>query len=422
MPTLSESRFLRLLTLCLLYLAQGLPWGFVTYTLAAWFAGQGMSEGELGAALGITSLPWTFKFLGGPVIDRWTLPKLGRRRPWILLAQGMMLLTILAILAVPDLVANLKLLVALLFLHNVFSALQDVAVDALAVDILPEHERGTANGLMYGSKYLGGAVGGAGLAKVMAASGLQQAILVQGAVLLFILLFPLFLREGGHSAAKAEEAAERGILENLTLLLRAFRLRSPFLGGIYAVLSTSAAGALGVIATVFYVQHLGWGDTAYAEFAGGPALLMGLLGAFLGGLLADLVGRKVVVIGGSTLLGLSWIAFALCEPYWTNLLVVKGFLLAEPLIMSMMAGGFFALCTDLSLPAIAATQFTAYMALSNLSTSLGQMLGGQVRGLADEYTTLFIGAGILQILVGMVLLPVDPLQARRALGEDEGEA
>ena len=44
MPTLSESRFLRLLPLCLLYLAQGLPWGFVTYTLAAWFAGLDAGE------------------------------------------------------------------------------------------------------------------------------------------------------------------------------------------------------------------------------------------------------------------------------------------------------------------------------------------------------------------------------------------
>ena len=44
----------------------------------------------------------------------------------------------------------------MIFLHNVFNSLQDVSVDALAVDLLPEDERGKANGLMFGSKYLGG--------------------------------------------------------------------------------------------------------------------------------------------------------------------------------------------------------------------------------------------------------------------------
>jgi predicted MFS family arabinose efflux permease len=98
--------------------------------------------------------------------------------------------------------------------------------------------------------------------------------------------------------------------------------------------------------------------------------------------------------------------------------VAKSFLLAEPLLMSTMSGGLFALCTDLSLPAIAATQFTAYMSLSNLSASLGQWLGGMI---ADQlsYPQLFAGAGVLQILVALVILPIDPLQARRTLGGAE---
>ena len=441
MPTLADRPKLRILTLCLLYLAQGLPWGFVTYTLAAWFAGQGMGKAELGAALGITTLPWSIKFLWGPVIDRWTAPAFGRRRPWILLAQGLMFATVLAILAVPDLMANIKVLVALLFLHNCFAALQDVAVDALAVDLLEEKERGTANGLMYGSKYLGGGLGGAGLSKVMAASSLTWAILVQGLILAVIFLFPLFLREragdrmlpfGGPAKSPAPEPGPRpefaegpgvpssdampslSVPELLRLLWRVFRLRSPALGAVFALVATMSAGGLGVIATVFYVQHLGWADTEYAEFAGGPALFMGLFGAIAGGWLADRIGRKPVVMGASVVLGIVWIGFALAKPYWDVQVVTKGFLLAEPLFMSLMAGGLFALCMDLSLPAIAATQFTAYMALSNLSTSLGQVLGGQVGELLS-YKQLFLGAGALQILVALLILPIHPLQAREEI-------
>ncbi|MCO4771206.1 MAG: MFS transporter [Deltaproteobacteria bacterium] len=443
-PALSESPRLRILTLCLLYLAQGLPWGFVTYTLAAWFAEQGMGTAELGAALGITSLPWSIKFLWGPVIDRWTAPSFGRRRPWILLAQGLMFVTVLGILAVPDLMGNIKVLVGLLFLHNCFAALQDVAVDALAVDLLEEKERGTANGLMYGSKYLGGGLGGAGLSKVMAASSLTWAILAQGVILAVIFLFPLFLRERprdrtlpfgkplrvdeiddgprpdfaeGPQAPPSDTYTPLALPALLKLLLKVFRLRSPALGAAFALVATMAAGGLGVIATVFFVQELGWGDTEYAEFAGGPALGMGLGGAIFGGWLADKIGRKPVVIGASVLLGVSYLAFAAAQPYWDVKMVTKGFLLAEPLFMSIMAGGLFALCMDLSLPAIAATQFTAYMALSNLSSSLGQMLGGQV-GEMLSYPTLFAGAGVVQILVALLIVPIRPLQAREELGQD----
>ena len=81
-----------------------------------------------------------------------------------------------------------------------------------------------------------------------------------------------------------------------------------------------------------------------------------------------------------------------------------------------MAGGLFALCMDLSLPAVAATQFTAYMALSNLSTMIGQFVGGQL-GDRFGYSTLFMMAGVVQIAVALVVLPIDPRETRRTLSE-----
>lgn len=439
LPTLSDHPRLRLLTLCLLYLAQGLPFGFVSFTLAAWFAGQGIGPAELGKALALISLPWAFKWLGGPLIDRWTVPSMGRRRPWILLAQGFMVVTVLSVLAIPDLMANLPLTIGLLFLYNCFAALQDVAVDALAVDMLEEKERGTANGLMYGSKYVGGMLGGAGLSKLMAASSMSWAFVAQGLIIGVIFLFPLLFRERAGdrllpwgrpargeasqhldlaeaTSAPAPDTAQRGFVEMLRLLFKVMRLKSPALGGLFVLTATAAAGGLGVIATVFYVQHLGWADTEYAEFAGGPALAMGLGGAVFGGWLADKIGRKAVVGGASVLLGVSWIVFAGLGDYWEIRAVTKTFLLLEPLLISTMAGGLFALCMDLSLPAIAATQFTAYMALSNFSVSIGQYLGGQVAEHLS-YAQLFLAAGVLQILVALFIVPIQPLQARRELGE-----
>ena len=79
---LAEDRPLRLLTLCGLYVAQGIPWGFVTVTFAAWLAApaQGMTTEQIGPILAVATLPWSFKFLWGPLMDRYTIASMGRRR------------------------------------------------------------------------------------------------------------------------------------------------------------------------------------------------------------------------------------------------------------------------------------------------------------------------------------------------------
>ena len=175
-----------------LYLAQGIPWGFATITLAALLAEQGVDAGTIGNILAAVVLPWSLKFVGGPLVDGIRLPG-GRRRPWILMAQLGMMATLFGLsregLASPD------QLTAWLLAHNVFAALQDVATDALAVDVMPDRERGRANGIMYGAKYGGTALGGAGLALLIQDFGWSVGTLVQAGVVGAIGAFPLFLRE-----------------------------------------------------------------------------------------------------------------------------------------------------------------------------------------------------------------------------------
>ena len=122
----------------------GHPLGFATITLAALLAEQGVDAGTIGNILAAVVLPWSLKFVGGPLVDGIRLPG-GRRRPWILMAQIGMMATLFGLsregLASPD------QLTAWLLAHNVFAALQDVATDALAVDVMPDRERGRANGI-----------------------------------------------------------------------------------------------------------------------------------------------------------------------------------------------------------------------------------------------------------------------------------
>jgi PAT family beta-lactamase induction signal transducer AmpG len=99
-----------------------------------------------------------------------------------------------ALLFVPDPVEHLALIGWTVFTANVFASLQDVSVDALAVDLLPEGERGFANGLMYGGSYLGTMFGGAVLSTVVGRYSLEAALVGQVVALGAIMVLPLLLK------------------------------------------------------------------------------------------------------------------------------------------------------------------------------------------------------------------------------------
>lgn len=102
MIPLADHPLLRLAFLCLLYAGQGIPYGFVTVALAAHLAAGGATAAEIGGVIAMAVLPWSFKWAWGPVIDSGRLAWLGRRRPWLILAQALVIATAAAIALVPD--------------------------------------------------------------------------------------------------------------------------------------------------------------------------------------------------------------------------------------------------------------------------------------------------------------------------------
>ncbi len=422
MVAIAERRILRIVVLCALYVAQGLPYGFVTVTLAAYLAGSGASTHEVGSLIAWTTMPWAFKWLWGPVVDRFARSVMGRRRPWILGAQSGMILTAAAMLALPDLRDNFEQLLWLVFAHNVFASLQDVSVDALAVDLLPEADRGTANGLMYGSSYLGVAIGGAGLSTVLGRYGLHSAMLVQVLCLTGIMLLPLFLRENVRDrlvslrSRKKESHAAGSMWEVLKNLLKAFGRRSPILAAVLALTSQIGLGVTGAVGTVLLMQKLGWTQEEYGQMVGGFPLLFGLFGSVAGGFIADRLGHRKIIAASCILIGGTWIGFAMAEPWWSVRSFIVAISCAQELFFGMLSATLFALFMSVSWPRVAATQFTAYMAMLNLSRTLGARLAGPL-SLGLGVTGCYLSVGLFQIAVVGLLVWLDPLQNRRELDE-----
>lgn len=405
--SLADRKWLRLATLVILYVAQGIPWGFMATTIPAYLASRGLDPGAVGVALATTTLPFTFKWVWGPIIDAVALPRFGRRRPWIVFAQLMMALTVAAMLVIGDLSTDLKLLAWMILLHTVFNALQDVAVDALAVDLLDDDERGRANGLMYGAKYAGGALGGVGLATVIAYTSLETALVVQAAILLAIMLVPLLVRES--DAPPPPRTPPKDIARAFA---QVFASRSAAMMILVMLANTFALGIVTVRGNILYTQELGWAPEKYTQLVGGWGLVAGGVSAALGGFLADAVGPKRLALLAALGLSAGWLVFSLNDGRWPDESFAYTMSMWETSCQAIMAVSLFAMCMQVSLPAIGASQFAAYMALSNFGTTLGYRAVGHLEVSAVHTWQL---AAALQLGVPLLILAVDPAQTRREL-------
>jgi len=132
--------------------ASGFPNQLTESALQAWLKDAGLSNTMIGA-MTYVALPYLLKPLWAPLIDRYPLPFLGRRRGWML-AMQLALATALALLALQNPAATLAPLTACAFLIVFFSATQDIAIDAWRTDVSLPSERGpaaAANNLGYRS-------------------------------------------------------------------------------------------------------------------------------------------------------------------------------------------------------------------------------------------------------------------------------
>lgn len=104
---LASSRPLRFAAFTALYFAQGVPIGLLTIALPAWLAQRGLGVAEIASYQGIIGLPWGLKLISGPLMDRFSFPAMGRRRPWVLGAQAGLTLAFAGLALVADLLAQL---------------------------------------------------------------------------------------------------------------------------------------------------------------------------------------------------------------------------------------------------------------------------------------------------------------------------
>lgn len=429
LPNLLESRLGRLVAFFCLYITEGIPLGFAATAIATQLRRQDVGPAEIGAFVGSFYLPWAFKWAFGPFIDVIHSERLGRRRGWILGTQIMLIVTLLACMSI-ELPAGLGMLTGVLLIHNSFGAMQDVAIDALAVSVLHEDERGLANGVMFAGAAIGTAVGGSGVLFLMPLIGVKGGFVFVAACIALVTIFIVLpLKE---PKAPAIERVGRGLgavgREIRDFAGQAFR---SFLGtrGAYAALlfSLLPAGAmsLGLALQSNLAVEVGMSDDSVAWLSLWSQVISAIC-MVVGGQLSDRWGRRKTLFVYLALMSLPalYLMGVLIEHEWimpvpqtgTGRRVAPAALITAVWIATLtyavaqglMYGTRSAIMMDVTNPAVAATQFTAYMALMNLAIAYSATWQGIAAEAIGYPNTLLIDAitGVLCLIVLPWIKPV----------------
>jgi MFS transporter, PAT family, beta-lactamase induction signal transducer AmpG len=386
-PNLLASRNGRLSAFFLMYITEGIPLGFAATAIATQMRRQGISATAIGAFVGAIYLPWAFKWAIGPIVDVFSSDRFGRRRSWIIAMQLAMVAS-LFLLQLVGLGADIKLLTTLIIVHNIFAATQDVAIDALAVGTLKADERGMAGGLTFAGAYLGQGIGGAGALYLVDYVGFSNTyFFIAGTILAVTLLVVLPLQEPVIARVAAAGAGLQRMGAEVRLFVKqvwdAFTESRASLVGLAFALLPGGAMALGLALLNTLAVDLGFNDNRVATLNLWVTIISAM-GCVVGGWLSDRMGRRRAL--GWFIFSMSpitlWLAWALWHAGWIRpvdpalragvvvpALVVTVFWCSALLYSfanGLMYGARAALFMDVSNPRVAATQFTAYMALLNL--------------------------------------------------------
>lgn len=386
--------------LFMLYLSQGLPFGFQATALPVLLRERGISLAVIGFA-GALALPWFLKPLWAPLVDRYWSKRVGRRRSWIIPLQTLMVLTMLASVGVAASGAVTPLLVCI-FLMNLVAATQDIAVDGLAVDILARDELGPGNAAQVAGYKAGMIFGGGILVWLSARTGWEELFLTMAilAVLPLLLIFRYKEAELGGVILQAPPKYRDFI--NATLAA----LRSPGAGYFLLFVLTYKTGE-SMIDMMFkpFLVDCGFPAHQIGLWVGTWGMIASLVGSVAGGWLA----ARLPIVHALFIAAVLRL-FPLIAELWLSTVMPTANQVISATIAEHFCGGIltttlFAYMMSHVDKRIGATHYTVLAAVEVIGKSPGSLLSGLI---AEQigYTGLFSIGVALSVLILLLFFPL----------------
>jgi PAT family beta-lactamase induction signal transducer AmpG len=416
-PTWREALFNRRMLICIFTgFSSGMPLYLLLNLVPAWLRTEGISLKAIGL-FALIQLPYTWKFLWSPLLDRYALPWLGRRRGWMVVTQ-VLLLALIAALGVFSPQADLQAVVVLATLLAFASATQDIALDAYRRELLPDHELGLGNSVHVNAYRIAGLVPGS--LSLILADHLPwgEVFTITALFMLPGLAMTLMVSEKvshGGTPRTLREAVVEPFHEFLTragwreaLLVLAFIF--------FYKLGDSLCTAL---ATPFYLD-MGFAKSEIGLVAKHAGLWPAVIGGLLGGLWMVRLGinRALWLFGVVQLVsifGFAWLAWLgpntmVGSAQLAQLALVIGF---EALGVGLGTAAFVAFIARATNPLYTATQYALFSSLAAVPRTLINSSAGY---LVDQmgWFAFFLLCALLAVPGMLLLLSVAPWGRRNA--------
>ena len=395
---LTEVLLNRRMLICVLTgLASGMPLYLLIQLIPAWLRSSDVSLVDIGL-IALVTLPYSWKFLWAPLIDRLRLP-LGRRRGWMLVTQAGLIVSI-GSLGYIDPLNQTALVAVFASLIAFLSATQDVAIDAFRREILSDEELGLGNAIHVQAYRIASLVPGS--LSLILADHLPWVWVfwITAAFMSVGLVLSLSVSEPEDLSPPANNLRER-VITPFSEYFQRVGWGTGLLAMLFMVTYKLGDNMATALATPFYLD-LGFSMTEIGVIAKHAALWPAMAGGLLGGLLMLRLGinRALWIFGVvqmASILGFAWLA-ATGYSLWL-LAVVIGF---EYLGVGLGTAAFTAFIARESSRAFAATQFALFTALAALPRSLASSLTGFI--VEDTGWVAFFLLCTLLAVPGMVVL------------------
>lgn len=385
------------LRMLLLGFSAGLPLLLVFGTLSFWLREAGIDRGTIGH-LSWVGLAYGFKWLWSPLVDRMPIPLLtrlvGRRRSWLLLSQGVIMLALVCMAATDPRLALAPMVWGALAVAFA-SATQDIALDAYRIESASTERQGALAATYQTGYRLAMIWAGAGVlwiaarAEAPGMAGYQQgawqvAYLVMAASMLLGVLTVLLSPEPVHrEIAPARNVADwlhGALVAPFADFLGRYRWQAVLVLGLIALYRVSDV-VMGIMANPFYVD-MGYSKDEVAAVTKVYGVVMTLVGAFAGGALALRVGVLRVLMLGAILSAATNLLFAWLAGHGHDVTALILVVSADNLSSGIASAAFIAYLSGLTNIQYSATQYALF-------SSWMLLLPKFVAGFSGEYVDAF---------------------------------
>ncbi|KGQ41785.1 hypothetical protein JP28_12170 [Gallibacterium anatis] len=309
--SVSKQIFSRNMLICVFTgFSSGLPLYILVSLIPYWLRSEQVDLKTIGLFT-LINLPYTWKFLWSPLLDRYALPLLGRRRGWIFLFQLLLLITLLAFSCLTP-QQDLKTIAILSIIVAFFSATQDIVLDAYRREILSDNELGLGNSIHVNAYRLAGLVPASLSIFLSAYYSWHSVFIITALFMLPGLLATLFIAREPLLKAAPPKTLKQTVIEPFTEFYQRKGAKQLIL-----VLSFMCLYKLGdtmatALLTPFYID-MGYSSLDIALIAKNAGLWPMLIASIVGGILMLKIGINKALwwfglVQILTILGFAWLA------------------------------------------------------------------------------------------------------------------